>query len=60
MSAIESPCIKICKIEETSGLCVGCLRSLPEIGGWGRMTDAERQHVMIQLPGRRALIPQEM
>lgn len=49
---IESPCIKLCRIE--SGLCLGCLRSLDEIAAWSAMTDADRRAVMAQLPARRA------
>jgi hypothetical protein len=37
-----------------SGLCVGCGRTLKEIGGWTRFTDAERQAIMRALPARLA------
>ncbi|MDF3607760.1 DUF1289 domain-containing protein [Paracoccus sp. DMF-8] len=53
MSAIETPCIRICRIEPTSGLCIGCWRSIDEIMGWIRMTDDQRRAVMADLPGRK-------
>jgi len=56
---IESPCIKICRIDPASGLCTGCLRSLEEIAGWGRLTEAARRAVMAELPARKALIAEE-
>lgn len=49
---VDSPCIKICTIHPTERLCVGCLRSIEEIAGWGRMTPEERQAVMAELPAR--------
>lgn len=49
---IESPCIKVCVIHPTARLCTGCLRSIDEIGRWGRMTPEQRRAVMAELPGR--------
>lgn len=53
---VKSPCVNICVIEETSGLCTGCLRSLDEIGAWGMMDDDARAEVMEALPARKSLI----
>ena len=39
-----------------SGLCLGCYRTLPEIGGWSRLTDEDRASIMAELPGRRGQI----
>lgn len=50
---IESPCINICDIDP-HGLCIGCLRTLDEIAGWGSGTPAWRAAVMAELPARRA------
>ncbi|HWE45112.1 MAG TPA: DUF1289 domain-containing protein [Caulobacteraceae bacterium] len=50
---IASPCIRICIVDGASGLCVGCLRTLPEIAGWGSFTNAERAEIMDALPARR-------
>ncbi|WP_341366416.1 DUF1289 domain-containing protein [Yoonia sp. BS5-3] len=49
---IESPCVKTCVIHPESRLCVGCLRSIDEIGAWSGMTAAARQAVMDALPAR--------
>ncbi|MEE2716422.1 MAG: DUF1289 domain-containing protein [SAR324 cluster bacterium] len=32
--------------------CLGCLRTLEEIGRWSAMSDEERRAVMAQLPQR--------
>ncbi len=52
--SIESPCIRLCRMDARHGLCEGCGRTLAEIGGWLSMSAAERQAVMEALPGRLA------
>lgn len=56
---IATPCIKVCAVDGESGFCLGCHRTLPEIAGWSRLTDAERETVMHALPARRARIRPE-
>ena len=50
---METPCINVCVIDATTGLCAGCNRSLQEIAGWSAMTDLERQRIMRELPTRQ-------
>lgn len=54
MKTMQTPCVLICNIDADSGLCVGCGRSLVEIGGWSTYDDAERQAIMAALPERLA------
>ena len=54
---IVTPCIKVCAVDGASGLCLGCLRSLSEIGGWSGLSDDERARIMAELPGRRERLP---
>ena len=42
---LPSPCTSVCRIDDESGLCEGCLRSLDEIAGWSRMDDAAKRGV---------------
>lgn len=49
---IETPCIKVCKIDDATGWCLGCGRTLAEIGRWTQISDAERASVMRALPAR--------
>ncbi|MFN0219579.1 MAG: DUF1289 domain-containing protein [Hyphomicrobium sp.] len=49
---MESPCNKICVIDEATGLCAGCGRTRAEIAGWTTYTDAQRRRLMIELPER--------
>ncbi len=53
---IESPCIKICQIHPAERLCVGCLRSIDEIGTWSVMSAEERRAVMDDLPARASRV----
>lgn len=57
--AIATPCIKVCVVDGESGLCMGCFRSLPEVGRWGRMNDDERAEIMGGLKDRRGRIRPE-
>ncbi|AQR73982.1 DUF1289 domain-containing protein [Sphingomonas sp. LM7] len=49
---VRSPCTNICRIDDATGWCVGCGRTLAEIARWGTTDDADRDAVMAQLPAR--------
>ena len=49
---IVSPCIKVCAVDGETSLCLGCGRTLKEIGGWMQFDDAGRDAVMDALPAR--------
>ncbi|MFN7223185.1 MAG: DUF1289 domain-containing protein [Paracoccaceae bacterium] len=49
---IESPCIKLCVVHPEERICVGCYRSIDEIGQWSRMSPEARRAVMDELPAR--------
>ena len=48
-----SPCISVCRIEPSSGLCEGCLRTLDEIARWGSMNDDAQRAVLDAIDARR-------
>ena len=56
---IKTPCIKVCVVDGESGLCLGCYRKLNEVATWSRLTDAEREAILAELPDRRSLIRPE-
>lgn len=56
MTTIATPCIKVCTLDPVEKLCLGCGRSGDEIAGWLRLTPAERDAVMAELPARRAAL----
>jgi predicted Fe-S protein YdhL (DUF1289 family) len=48
-----SPCISVCQIDETTGLCLGCRRTIDEIRDWIIMSPEERQRLLDALALRR-------
>jgi predicted Fe-S protein YdhL (DUF1289 family) len=53
MSEIPSPCIGVCRLDPTSGLCTGCMRTLDEIACWPSADDALRLAIVQKLRARR-------
>lgn len=49
---METPCVKICVIDQSTRQCTGCLRTLEEIARWSSYSDAERRRIMNDLPAR--------
>ncbi|WP_373870016.1 DUF1289 domain-containing protein [Azorhizobium oxalatiphilum] len=49
---IVSPCIKVCVVDPLSSLCIGCGRTMQEIGGWMGMSPERRAAIMATLPDR--------
>jgi len=56
-NAVPSPCISICAIDQVTGLCAGCLRTLDEIAVWSVLDDEEKRAVWTELDARRAVVP---
>ena len=50
---IASPCIGVCAMG-SAGFCLGCARTLEEIGLWTALSLAGRTAVMEKLAARRA------
>ncbi len=57
--AFVTPCIQVCVVDGQSGLCLGCYRTLGEIGGWAAFSDEKRAALIAELPGRRERISPE-
>jgi uncharacterized protein len=55
-TSVETPCNRVCVVHPTLGLCIGCGRSLDEIGRWIDFAPAERARIMAQLPSRLAAL----
>jgi len=52
-TAVASPCINVCTMDEATGWCAGCLRTLDEIAVWGLLDDADKRAVWVELSQRR-------
>jgi predicted Fe-S protein YdhL (DUF1289 family) len=49
---IVSPCVEVCELDITAGLCRGCLRTLTEIAQWTQYSAAQRDRIMRELGTR--------
>jgi predicted Fe-S protein YdhL (DUF1289 family) len=49
---VPSPCVSVCVVHPTLGLCEGCLRNIEEIGAWGQMPSAQQRQVWQQIQQR--------
>ena len=57
MSQASSPCIGLCTLDEAGGLCLGCGRTVDEIGRWSSLSEPERRRIMTTLAARLAAPP---
>ena len=55
-SPVPSPCTQVCRMDEHSGWCEGCARTLDEIIAWPTLSDAEKTVVWAELPARQAIL----
>ena len=54
---IPSPCISVCRMSEQTNLCVGCYRTLDEIGRWSRADDQAKRTIWTHIEQRLAAKP---
>jgi uncharacterized protein len=50
---VESPCIRICRLDPAAQVCVGCQRTVDEIARWSGMTEDQQRHVLQLVEQRR-------
>lgn len=50
---IESPCNRICTLDERTGWCLGCARTMEEIMEWGQASDQRKREILAGLAERR-------
>ena len=50
---VMSPCKSICIMDAKSNLCLGCKRTIDEIGRWQMMEESERQKIASELKVRK-------
>jgi len=50
--SVPSPCISVCKMDERTGLCQGCLRSIDEIRRWGNADATNKRQIWAEIERR--------
>ena len=53
MATMGSPCINICRMDDATGWCDGCLRTIDEIAGWSSFDDDTKRAIWQALDARR-------
>ena len=51
---IWSPCKRVCVVDPNAAMCVGCFRTMDELGRWMSMTQQERLAIKAELKAREA------
>lgn len=54
---VASPCIKLCKINKSNGLCEGCLRTIDEITIWSKADRTTKLKIWEYIEVRKASLP---
>ncbi|MDQ7980172.1 DUF1289 domain-containing protein [Paraburkholderia sp. SARCC-3016] len=54
VAPVPSPCINICRMDDATGWCDGCLRTIDEIANWSLYDEAAKRAVWDQLEARHA------
>ena len=54
---VPSPCVSICRMNDATGLCEGCLRTIDEIAAWSVLDDEARRAVWDAIARRRDNLP---
>ena len=47
-----SPCIRLCQLDEASGMCLGCKRTMKEITQWASYDDKHKRKILRDLRKR--------
>ncbi|HKE42257.1 MAG TPA: DUF1289 domain-containing protein [Casimicrobiaceae bacterium] len=53
LSEVASPCNSVCTIDQVTGYCAGCYRTLDEIAGWMDLSSEARRMLLAELDERR-------
>lgn len=52
-ATVPSPCVGVCKMDDVAGWCKGCFRTLDELTGWSRASDATKLAVWARVEQRQ-------
>lgn len=53
-SSVPSPCITVCQVDDATGCCIGCYRSIDEIREWPILSADEKRAVLARIAERKA------
>lgn len=50
---VPSPCVGVCRMNESRGLCEGCWRTREELVAWGKSSDADKRLIWQRVEQRQ-------
>jgi|KBSSwiStaDraftv2_1062776.scaffolds.fasta_scaffold301360_2 predicted Fe-S protein YdhL (DUF1289 family) len=50
--AVDSPCNRVCIIDPVRNWCIGCGRTLDEIGEWATASDPRKRQILENISAR--------
>jgi predicted Fe-S protein YdhL (DUF1289 family) len=53
-TSVPSPCITVCQVDDATGCCIGCYRSIDEIREWPILSADEVHAVLARIAERGA------
>jgi predicted Fe-S protein YdhL (DUF1289 family) len=56
---VPSPCVDVCRMDPTTGWCLGCARTIDEIAAWSSLDNGGKRRVWKLLPARREVLAQQ-
>jgi len=51
---IQSPCIGVCSMDDTTGFCHGCYRTIDEIKAWWDLSQGDQKNLLTVLDERQS------
>jgi predicted Fe-S protein YdhL (DUF1289 family) len=51
---VQSPCIGVCSMDDLTGYCQGCFRTMAEIQDWWDLDNTAKQAIVDQAAAREA------
>ena len=51
---MPSPCITVCQVDDATGCCIGCYRSIDEIREWPILSADEKRAVLARIAERKS------
>lgn len=51
---VKSPCVSVCTMDDLTGLCLGCYRTVEEIDGWWDLSPEKQQAVVDAAAARQS------
>ena len=52
IQAVASPCINVCRMDDDTGLCLGCFRTIDEIAVWSNASNDQRLTFLLAVEHR--------